>query len=121
MDQPLICLSLAIRELSAQAIHNELVTVLAPDAIAYSTLTKYPRQRQFPSVPCDPCEEPLNTVIDNTILDAVKKQPFSSIREMAKPTCIPTTTVHRHSTRSLGFIVKHLCWVSRSLTDTQKA
>jgi hypothetical protein len=40
---------------------------------------------------------------------------------MAKPTCIPTTTVHRHLTQSLGFVVKHLYWVSRSLTDTQKA
>jgi hypothetical protein len=49
MDQRPICLFLATEPLSAQAIHNELVAVLDPDAIGYSTLTNYLRQRHFPS------------------------------------------------------------------------
>jgi hypothetical protein len=39
MDQRSICLFLAMKRLSAQAIDNKLVAVLGPDAIAYSTVT----------------------------------------------------------------------------------
>jgi ABC-type cobalamin/Fe3+-siderophores transport system ATPase subunit len=38
-----------MKRLSAQAIDNELVAVLGPDAIGYSTVTNYLRQRQLPS------------------------------------------------------------------------
>jgi hypothetical protein len=60
-------------------------------------------------------------MIDDAILDALDKQPFSSVRELAKLACIPTPTVYRHLTRSLGFVVKHLRSVPHTLTDTQKA
>jgi hypothetical protein len=43
MDQRSICLFLATKRLSAQAIYNELVAVLGPDAIGYSTVTHYLR------------------------------------------------------------------------------
>jgi hypothetical protein len=38
-----------MKRLSAQAISNELVAVLGPDAIGYSTVTNYLSQRHFPS------------------------------------------------------------------------
>jgi hypothetical protein len=38
-----------MKRLSAQAIDNELVAVLGPDAIGYSTVTNYLHQRYFPS------------------------------------------------------------------------
>jgi hypothetical protein len=38
-----------MKALSAQAIFNELVAVLCPDAIGYSTVTNYLYQRHFPS------------------------------------------------------------------------
>jgi hypothetical protein len=38
-----------MKRLSAQAIDNELVAVLGPDAIGYSRITNYLRQRYFPS------------------------------------------------------------------------
>jgi hypothetical protein len=94
--------------------------VLGSNAIAYSTVTKYLRQKQLPSILVDPPEEPATTVIDQGILDAFEQQPFSSILELAKLTCIPTTAVYRHLTQSLGFVVKYLRWVSHSLTATQK-
>jgi hypothetical protein len=50
MDQRSICLFLAMKRLSAQAIYNELVAVLGPGAIGYSTVTNYLRQRCFPSI-----------------------------------------------------------------------
>jgi hypothetical protein len=65
-------------------------------------------------------EKPPNTVTNDAILDAVQKQPFSSVRELAKLTCIPRSTVHRHFTQTLGFVVKHLRWVPHSLADAQK-
>jgi hypothetical protein len=38
-----------MKRLSAQAIHNEFVAVLCPDAIGSSTVINYLRQRHFPS------------------------------------------------------------------------
>jgi hypothetical protein len=38
-----------MKRLSAQAIYNELVAVLSPDAIGDSTVTSYLRQRYFPA------------------------------------------------------------------------
>jgi hypothetical protein len=49
MDQRSICLLLAMKRLSAQAIDNELVAVFSPDAIGSFTVTNYLRQRYFPS------------------------------------------------------------------------
>jgi hypothetical protein len=49
MNQRLICLFLAMKRLSTQAIDKELVAVLGPDTISYSTVTNYLRQRHFPS------------------------------------------------------------------------
>jgi hypothetical protein len=120
MNQRPICLFLAIKGLPAQAIHNELVAVLGADALAYSTVTNSLGQWQFPSVSYDNSERPPRTVINDAVLGALKKHPFSSIRELAKLTCIPTTTVHRHLTCFRGFLVKHLRWVLSSLRDTQK-
>jgi hypothetical protein len=59
-------------------------------------------------------------VIDQAILDALEHYPFSSIQELARLTYIPTTTVDQHLTQSLGFVVKHLCWIPQTLTPTQK-
>jgi hypothetical protein len=115
-----ICLFLALKGLSARAVHNELTVVLGADAIAYSTVTKGLRQRQFTSILVDPSEEPATIVIDQAILDAIEHYPLSSIRELARFTCIPALTVRRHLTQSLGFVVKHLCWATHSPTPTQK-
>jgi hypothetical protein len=62
MDQRSICLLFAMRRLSTQAIDNELVAVLGPDAIGYSTITNYLRQRHFPSPLRETPEEPLHGI-----------------------------------------------------------
>jgi hypothetical protein len=67
-----------------------------------------------------PSEESATIVIDQAILDALESYPFSSIRELAYLTCIPTTTVHWHLTQSVGFGVKHLRLAPHTLTPTQK-
>jgi hypothetical protein len=60
------------------------------------------------------------TIVGHAILEAVENPPFSSIRELAKLTFIRTTTVYRHLTQSLGFVVKHLHWVPQSLRAPQR-
>jgi histone-lysine N-methyltransferase SETMAR len=49
MNQRSICVLLAMKRLSAQAIFNEFIAVLGPSAIGYSTVTNFVRQRHFPS------------------------------------------------------------------------
>jgi hypothetical protein len=66
--------------------------------IAYATVTKYLRQWQFPTIPYDAGQEPPTTIVENATLDMIDKQPFSSIRDLAKPMCIPKTTITRHFT-----------------------
>jgi hypothetical protein len=52
--------------------------VLGPDAIASSIVTKYLHKGRFPSILVDLPEEPPTTIIDQAILDAIKKQAFLS-------------------------------------------
>jgi hypothetical protein len=121
MDQQSICLFLAKKGLSAGGGHNKRVAVLGLDAIAYSILTRYRRQRQFPAIFPEPSDEPPTIIIDDAILEALNKQPFSSVRELAKLTCIPTTAVHRHLTASLGSVLKHLrCLDSTNHPDEKR-
>jgi spore germination cell wall hydrolase CwlJ-like protein len=49
MNQQSICLFLPMKRLLAQAIYDELVAVLGPDAVGSSTVINYLRQRNFPS------------------------------------------------------------------------
>jgi hypothetical protein len=104
MDQRSICLALAMEGLSSGDVHNEFVVMLSPDAVAYSTITRYLRQEH--------CQ---------VSFDAFDKQPFSSLRELAKLTRIPTTLVHQHLTKSLGIVVKHPFWIPRNSTKSQHA
>jgi hypothetical protein len=107
--------------LLAQAIEDEFVTVRRSDAIAYSMLSQYLRQRQFLLIPCGQSEELPRTVIDESILNALQKQLFSSARGPTKFTCTPTITLHRRLTRSIRFVMKHLRLVSHNLTVFPKA
>jgi hypothetical protein len=76
MDQRSICLFVALKGLSAQVLDSELTVVLGADAIAYSTVTKCLRQRQFTSIFVQRSEEPTTIVIDQAILDALEHCPF---------------------------------------------
>jgi hypothetical protein len=97
-----------------------LTAVPSADAVTYSTVTKYLRQTPFTSIFVEPTEEPATITIDQSIPNALEHYPFSSIRGLYCLTCMPTTTVHRHFTQSLGFVVKHYRWVPHTRTLTQK-
>jgi hypothetical protein len=94
--------------------------VFGPDAIADSTVIKYLRQRQFPSILADLPEGSLTTVIDRAILDALEKQLFSSIQEVSADLHSSDSSASNFD-EIFGFAVTHFRWVPHSLTTTQKA
>jgi hypothetical protein len=53
----------------------------------------------------------------------LEKQRFSSVHELARLICIPiiSTTVRRHFTPSLGFVVKHLRAADHNPTESQNS
>jgi hypothetical protein len=73
MDQRSIVQFLAIKRLSARAIHDKLVAVLGPDAIASSTVIKYLRHCHMFPIPIENLEEAIRTVIDDAILNALQQ------------------------------------------------
>jgi hypothetical protein len=77
MDQRSICLFPAMKGLSATEVHSELVAVLGLDVIGSSTVTRYLRQWQFLVIFREPSDEPRVTIIEDAILEALDKQPFS--------------------------------------------
>jgi DNA-binding MurR/RpiR family transcriptional regulator len=116
MDQRTICLYLSRKGFSVHAIHEELVQLIGLDVIAYSTMTYYLRASRWTAQTEERHSDPPPDVVDNAILESLDQTPFASVRELAKATCIPRTTVWKFLTESLGFIVKHLHWVPHSLT-----
>jgi hypothetical protein len=51
-----------MKRLSAQVVYNELAAALDPDAIGYSMVTNYLRQRNFPSTLGKTRDEPLHGI-----------------------------------------------------------
>jgi hypothetical protein len=92
MDQCTICLYLRRKGFSAQAIHEELVQILGPDAITYSMVTYHLRASRWTAQTEERHSGPFPDVIDNAVLEALDQTPFASMRELAKASCIPRTT-----------------------------
>jgi hypothetical protein len=114
MDQKSIVLYLRMKGMALDAIHDDLVRTLGKDAVTYSTVTKYARSPQFSgrkeaTRPEAPDVE--RSPVDEAILTALDEVPFSSVRELSRMICLPKSTVHRHLTQSLRFMVGHLRWV----------
>jgi hypothetical protein len=58
-------------------------------------------------------------VFNQAILATLNENTFSLMRNLAKRTYILSITVWRQLTDSIGFVVKHLHWVSYKLNDAQ--
>jgi hypothetical protein len=106
--------------LSAQAkyVHSEPVQVLRSDAIAYSTGIK-PIENDVILQNEPEAEDRVGdqgfSIIDNAILEALEMMPFASIRQIAKMTFIPPTTLFRRLTKSFHFVLKPLRSVPQRL------
>jgi hypothetical protein len=93
MDQRSICLFLDRQGFWASDIHGQFVAILDSDAIADSTVTKYLKGRRCTADKEMTAELEGLDVVDQAILSALDEHPFSSVWDLAKRTCIPSTTV----------------------------
>jgi hypothetical protein len=93
--------------------------VFGADAVAFLGNNSVSLAATLPHESCRPPGDSPTTIIDDAVLEALESLRFSSIQELAKLTCIPTTTVYRHLTQSLGFVVTRIYWVPHSLTAPQ--
>jgi hypothetical protein len=115
MDQKSIVLSLRMKEMALDAIHDDPVRTPGKDAVAYSTVPNHVRSAQFSgrkeaTAPEAPDVE--RSPVDEAMLRALAEFPFSSVRGLSRRVCFPRSTVHRHRhpclAQSLPFTVRHL-------------
>jgi hypothetical protein len=96
MDLESITLYLAMKHLGALETHAEISSVLGQRTMGYSTRTRYLRKRSFPHSSESAEEQAKIGSCDRihcAILQALNEQPFSSLRQPAKRTVTPATTI----------------------------
>jgi hypothetical protein len=106
-----IVVYLSLRGMSAREIHDDIVGSLVPDAVSYSSVTRYLREARFllsiPELHPADVQRDLDDS-DQDILTALEDNPFASVRQPSRLTHFPSTTVYHHLTQSLGFVARHL-------------
>jgi hypothetical protein len=123
MTQPPIVTYFSLKEMSAHEIHNDIVATFWPDAVSYSSVTRYVREARFH--PSKPELHPADVQkglddSDQAILAVLEDSPFASVRQLSRLTHLRSTTVYRRLTQSLRFVAHHLRWVPYALSDAQK-
>jgi hypothetical protein len=100
---------LHLKGLSAKDVHTELVQVLASEAIACSTVTKYIWNNvilQNEPEAEDRAEDQGFSITDNAILEILEIMSFASISQIAQMTFISLTTRFRRLTKLPDFVLK---------------
>jgi hypothetical protein len=123
MRQHLIIAYLSLEGMWAHEIHDDLVATLGPDAMSYSSVTRYLREVRFPPSKPEPHPADVQRDFDDSdqaILAAPEDGSFASVRQLSRLTHLPATIVYRRLTQSLGFVACHLRWVPHALSDAQK-
>jgi hypothetical protein len=110
MQRPTVAY-LSLKGMSAREVHDDIVATLGPEAVSYSSVTRDPREARFP--PSKPEPDPADVQRDfddsgQTILAALEDSALASVRQLSRLTHLPSTTVYRRLTQSLGFVVRHL-------------
>jgi hypothetical protein len=123
MTQRPIVAYLSLKGMSAREIHDDIVATLGPDAVSYSSDTRYLGEAQFPPSKPEPHPADVQRDLDDSdhaILAALEDSPLASVRQLSRLTHLPWTIVYRRRTQSLGFVARHLRWVPHALSDAQK-
>jgi hypothetical protein len=123
MTQRPIVAYLSLKRISTREVHDDIVVTLGPDAMSYSSVTRYLREAQFsPSKPEFHTADVQRDLDDSdqAILATLEDSPFTSVRQLSQLTHLPSTTLYRRITQSLGFVARHFQWVSYALSDVQK-
>jgi hypothetical protein len=97
MTQRPIVAYLSLKGMSTREIHDDIVATLGPDAVLYSSVTRYLREARFP--PSKPEPHPIDVQrdlddSDQVILAALEDNPFASVR-LSRLAHLPSTTVYR--------------------------
>jgi transposase len=83
MTQRPIVAYLSLKGMSVREIHGDIVATLGPDAVSYSSVTRYLREARFPPLKPEPhpadVQRDLNDS-DQAILAALEDSPFVSVR-----------------------------------------
>jgi hypothetical protein len=114
---------LSLKGMSAREIHDDIIATLGPDAVLYSSVTRYLREVRFPPSKPEPHPADVQRDLDDSdqaILAALEDSPFASVWQLSRLAHLPSTTVYRRPTQSLGFVARHLQWVPHALSDAQK-
>jgi hypothetical protein len=122
MQHPIVAY-VSLKVMLAREIHEVIVATLWPDAVPYSSVTRYLREARFP--PSKPEPHPADVQKDLDDSDQVRQaaledSPFTSVRQLSRLTHLPSNAVYCCFTQSLGFLAHHLRWVPHALSDTQK-
>jgi DNA-binding transcriptional ArsR family regulator len=123
MDFNLMVLYLKAKGMNVREIHSDLGATLGTKVLDYSTVTHWLREVQldeFSETAVDFTEEAEVDEIAEAVLSVLEVQPFGSVRDIARLTRRAHSTVRWHLTRSLGFLVRHLRWITHVLTEEQK-
>jgi hypothetical protein len=107
-ERPIVAY-LSLKGMSAHEIHDDIVTTLGPDALPYSSVTRYLRGARF--LPSKPEPHPADVQrdfddSDQAILAALEDSSFASVRQLSRLTHLPSTTIYRSLTRSRGFVAR---------------
>ena len=104
-------------------IQYEIDSVFGEGSYSYGAITQAIRALSFTSSQSDKGKNKENFVhqqrIEN-IRKTLENFPFFSIREIARETNIPKTTVYRILRQELGYVLKHLKWIPHFLNPSQK-
>jgi hypothetical protein len=123
MTQRPIIAYLSLKGMSTRETHGDVVAILGCDAVSYSLVTRYLREARFPPSKLEPHPADVQRDLDDSdqaILAALEDIPFASVQQLSRLTHLPSTTVCRRLTQSLGFVARHLRWMPHALSDAQK-
>jgi hypothetical protein len=123
MDQRVIVAYLALKRLSARAIHYDLITTLGLDTVTYSTVARYLHNAYCSSSSLGTASIEVQRGLDDSdqaIMSALEENPFASVRQLSRLIYIPSMTVYRRLPQSLESTPRHLRWVLYALSHVQK-
>jgi hypothetical protein len=123
MTQRPIVTYLSLKVMLTREIHDDIVATLGPDAVSYSSVTRYLREARLPPSKPGPHPTDIQRDLDDSdqaIFAALEGSLYTSVRQLSRLTHLLSTAVSRCLTQSMGFVARHLRCVPHALSDAQK-
>jgi hypothetical protein len=89
MTQHPIVADLSLKGMPAREIHDDIVVTLGPDAVSYSSVTRYLREARFPLSKPEPHPADVQRDLDDSgqaILAALEDSLFASVQQLSRLT-----------------------------------